>query len=400
MIDWCSSDVSYVLSTASISSCSDTKHVAGGKNNLRFLSDGCFKGSDQSAPRNTVCLQRQNWRFQERSAQRFVVPMSYTVMFLTDTHKERACVSVSRERQSSRFCTGPRAVSLFPCSCWSQDRVHQVWGVFTTSVNTHTSVAVSRWTCSPSEPIQRTDWSEISSEGVFSFCQCLWLVFALLGNSFTFLCGAYLMRKILKWWFCLLQKSYSPAELMEPALRVIVMIAQQQAGMWRRNGYSLINQVTFHCMKFGRSKLRSHFQRRVEFFCGLLNGQLSFENGFAIHPHFSSPKALDTLATSKLCVSFYSNWRVRSSQMSRCPPHPSVMFCVLSSFVFLASYPARHIRQSCFLFQIHFYHDVRFRAEMHDRDILLVQVSVFVVLPFRHRFLLRIHFVTDMQCKN
>ena len=50
-----------------------------------------------------------------------------------------------------------------------------------------------------------------------------------------------------------LQKS-SFAELMEPSLRVLVMIAQTQAGMWRRNGYSLLNQVRhfflFLCRSF------------------------------------------------------------------------------------------------------------------------------------------------------
>lgn len=33
------------------------------------------------------------------------------------------------------------------------------------------------------------------------------------------------------------------AEIIEPPLRVQVMVAQTQAGMWRRNGYSLLNQV-------------------------------------------------------------------------------------------------------------------------------------------------------------
>ncbi|XP_005107156.1 E3 ubiquitin-protein ligase UBR2 isoform X1 [Aplysia californica] len=35
-------------------------------------------------------------------------------------------------------------------------------------------------------------------------------------------------------------------ELMEPALRIQVLLAQCQAGMWRRNGYSLQNQVFFY----------------------------------------------------------------------------------------------------------------------------------------------------------
>ncbi|XP_013779486.1 E3 ubiquitin-protein ligase UBR2-like [Limulus polyphemus] len=37
-----------------------------------------------------------------------------------------------------------------------------------------------------------------------------------------------------------------PEELMEPPLRTQVMIAQFRAGMWRRNGYSLVNQVSFY----------------------------------------------------------------------------------------------------------------------------------------------------------
>ncbi|KAL8590352.1 hypothetical protein ACOMHN_006468 [Nucella lapillus] len=35
-------------------------------------------------------------------------------------------------------------------------------------------------------------------------------------------------------------------ELMEPALKVQVLIAQTQAGMWRRNGFSLLNQIYFY----------------------------------------------------------------------------------------------------------------------------------------------------------
>ncbi|KAG7160528.1 E3 ubiquitin-protein ligase UBR2-like 2, partial [Homarus americanus] len=38
----------------------------------------------------------------------------------------------------------------------------------------------------------------------------------------------------------------SPEELMEPVLRTQVMIAQVHAGMWRRNGFSLINQIYFY----------------------------------------------------------------------------------------------------------------------------------------------------------
>ncbi|XP_025104449.1 E3 ubiquitin-protein ligase UBR2-like [Pomacea canaliculata] len=37
-------------------------------------------------------------------------------------------------------------------------------------------------------------------------------------------------------------------ELLEPALRVQVLVAQAQAGMWRRNGFSLLNQIYFYTM--------------------------------------------------------------------------------------------------------------------------------------------------------
>ena len=31
--------------------------------------------------------------------------------------------------------------------------------------------------------------------------------------------------------------------MMEPSLRCLVLVAQTQANMWKRNGYSLLNQV-------------------------------------------------------------------------------------------------------------------------------------------------------------
>lgn len=44
----------------------------------------------------------------------------------------------------------------------------------------------------------------------------------------------------------LVRKKPSPVELLELPLRTLVMIAQFRAGMWRRNGYSLVNQVYFY----------------------------------------------------------------------------------------------------------------------------------------------------------
>ena len=43
--------------------------------------------------------------------------------------------------------------------------------------------------------------------------------------------------------FDILEKP-SVVELMEPSLRSAVLVAQVHAGMWRRNGYALIDQVT------------------------------------------------------------------------------------------------------------------------------------------------------------
>ncbi|XP_021345433.1 E3 ubiquitin-protein ligase UBR2-like isoform X2 [Mizuhopecten yessoensis] len=40
--------------------------------------------------------------------------------------------------------------------------------------------------------------------------------------------------------------SLTPVDLIEPPLRVLVMIAQTQANMWRRNGYGLLNQIFFY----------------------------------------------------------------------------------------------------------------------------------------------------------
>ena len=34
-------------------------------------------------------------------------------------------------------------------------------------------------------------------------------------------------------------------EILDPVLNVMVLVAQTQAGMWRRNGYSLISQVMY-----------------------------------------------------------------------------------------------------------------------------------------------------------
>ena len=42
---------------------------------------------------------------------------------------------------------------------------------------------------------------------------------------------------------CILQDDGLQLFLLEYPLRTLVMVAQVQAGMWRRNGYAVINQV-------------------------------------------------------------------------------------------------------------------------------------------------------------
>ncbi len=37
-------------------------------------------------------------------------------------------------------------------------------------------------------------------------------------------------------------------QMIEPALRTTVLVAQVHAGMWRRNGYSLVDQVKEHTL--------------------------------------------------------------------------------------------------------------------------------------------------------
>lgn len=62
----------------------------------------------------------------------------------------------------------------------------------------------------------------------------------------------------------------SPVDLIEPPLRTHVMIAQNYAGMWRRNGFSLLNQVSL----FYSSEQLFHLT-----FCGInynLNSTLYF----------------------------------------------------------------------------------------------------------------------------
>ena len=43
----------------------------------------------------------------------------------------------------------------------------------------------------------------------------------------------------------------TPIQMMEPSLRTTVFVAQIQAGLWRRNGHSLIDQINaYHDPRF------------------------------------------------------------------------------------------------------------------------------------------------------
>ena len=53
---------------------------------------------------------------------------------------------------------------------------------------------------------------------------------------------------------------------MEYPLRALVMVAQVQAGMWRRNGYSVINQVrTTRILFSGYSLLQNLFTQLLNY---------------------------------------------------------------------------------------------------------------------------------------
>ena len=41
---------------------------------------------------------------------------------------------------------------------------------------------------------------------------------------------------------------------MQPAVHALVLVAQSQAGMWRRNGYSLQNQVS-QCLQLNVARI-------------------------------------------------------------------------------------------------------------------------------------------------
>lgn len=74
------------------------------------------------------------------------------------------------------------------------------------------------------------------------------------------------------------QKKASPEEIIEPVLCTQTMIAQVHAGMWRRNGYSLLNQLYF----YGNVKCRSEMLDR-DVVVLQIGASLIESNEFLIH---------------------------------------------------------------------------------------------------------------------
>ncbi|XP_076464873.1 E3 ubiquitin-protein ligase UBR2-like isoform X2 [Babylonia areolata] len=73
-------------------------------------------------------------------------------------------------------------------------------------------------------------------------------------------------------------KRQEMVELIEPALRVQVLIAQTQAGMWRRNGFSLLNQIYFYHNVRCREEMYNKDIIMLQIAASLLN-----PNEFLIH---------------------------------------------------------------------------------------------------------------------
>lgn len=107
------------------------------------------------------------------------------------------------------------------------------------------------------------------------------------------------------------QSELSPPMLIEHPLRCLVLCAQVHAGMWRRNGFSLVNQVKF---------------------------PLPSQNTFSSFP---SPLCIRTLTRVLLFL-----WHF--------------IMKVVHSVLWL---------------QIYYYHNVKCRVEMFDKDLIMLQVS-------------------------
>lgn len=95
-----------------------------------------------------------------------------------------------------------------------------------------------------------------------------WSVICLSDHLFIFLSACWKMR--FNDWCVNAQGELSPPLLIELPLRCLVLCAQVHAGMWRRNGFSLINQVS-------DSETVKVFGFRSWAVCGSINGGVVFQ---------------------------------------------------------------------------------------------------------------------------
>lgn len=75
-----------------------------------------------------------------------------------------------------------------------------------------------------------------------------------------------------------MQTKPNPVQLLELPLRTLVMIAQFRAGMWRRNGYSLVNQVYFYHNVRLRDEMYDRDVLMLQYVASLIN-----PNEYLIH---------------------------------------------------------------------------------------------------------------------
>lgn len=134
--------------------------------------------------------------------------------------------------------------------------------------------------------------------------------------------------------FFISDQGLDPVKMIEPPLRVQVLIAQSQAGLWRRNGYALLNQV--------QCKNGQHLHGISDFStCILMFAEVFVFNCEMVTILLSSNVSVQNF--------FYFKWiKLRLIEFRYC-------------HLFL-------------YFQIYFYHNVKCRQEMYDKDILMLQV--------------------------
>lgn len=114
------------------------------------------------------------------------------------------------------------------------------------------------------------------------------------------------------------ENKHSMIDIMEPSLRTEVMIAQFRSGMWRRNGYSLVNQILY----FSGALLRKEmFDRDILVLqecaatCEANEFLIHLLNKFNLFTWVSSETTREPLVGPK-AVSFYNDEEIMTQTMS------------------------------------------------------------------------------------